>query len=268
MIEAEDLRFWPADADAPTLVVKRMSLSPGQVVAVLGSTGSGKSTLAAVLAGLAPRFLGGRLEGRLRINGVEVAACDRGTLMRTVGVVFQDPFSQISGAAETVAEEVAFGLENLGVPRAAMVLRVEGALARMGIADLAARRVTELSGGQMQKVAIASLLALAPPLMILDEPASQLDPAAASRLAGLAAALAAEGHLVLWTDVATHPVLTVAGEAWSLSEGPLPVAEALARAGALGLREPLTSTVARRLGVAADPRREAVLEAIKRAASG
>jgi energy-coupling factor transporter ATP-binding protein EcfA2 len=150
-----------------------LSVDAGEVLLLLGPSGSGKSTVLRALAGLVPWFHGGRFEGSVEVAGRDTRSTRPAELAGTVATVFQDPEDQI--VLGRVEAEVAFGLENVGTPPRAIAQRVADALEAVGAAHLAGRRVTELSGGELQRVCLASALALAPQLLLLDEPTSQLD---------------------------------------------------------------------------------------------
>ena len=158
---------------APALDGISLELAPGEVVALLGPSGSGKSTLLRALAGLVPHFHGGRFSGRVEVAGLDTRAVRPAELAGPVATVFQDPEDQV--VMSIVANEVAFGLENLGVPPAEIWPRAERALASVDALHLWGRRTAELSGGELQRVCLASALALEPQLLLLDEPTSQLD---------------------------------------------------------------------------------------------
>jgi energy-coupling factor transport system ATP-binding protein len=168
-----------------------LTIEPGEVVALLGPSGSGKSTLVRALAGLVPHFHGGRFSGVVEVGGRDTREARPAELAGDVATVFQDPEDQV--VMTRVENEVAFGLENLGAPPAEIWPRVEEALAAVGAEHLWGRRTIELSGGELQRVCLASALALRPRLLLLDEPTSQLDPAGAARflefVAGLGAAV-------------------------------------------------------------------------------
>lgn len=153
-----------------------MEIPRGQFCALVGPNGAGKSSLAYALTGFIPHFYRGHLEGKVIVDGKLTAETPLHELVRSAGLIFQNPFNQISGTKFTVFEEIAFGLENLGVPRDEMRARVSDIMAMLDITDLADRSPIALSGGQMQRAAIASVLAMRPKALILDEPTSQLDP--------------------------------------------------------------------------------------------
>jgi energy-coupling factor transport system ATP-binding protein len=150
-----------------------LEIACGEVVLLLGPSGSGKSTLLRALAGLVPHFHGGRFEGRVVVAGRDTRECRPADLAGVVATLFQDPEEQVVLTQATF--EVAFGLENVGTPPTEIIPRALGALQSAGAAHLAERAVTELSGGELQRVCLASVLALEPELLLLDEPTSQLD---------------------------------------------------------------------------------------------
>jgi energy-coupling factor transporter ATP-binding protein EcfA2 len=164
-------------AEGPALREVTLEIEAGEIVALLGPSGSGKSTLVRALAGLVPHFHGGRFAGRAVVAGLDTRLARPAGLAGTVATVFQDPEDQV--VMSVVRNEVAFGLENLGVSPQTIWSRVEDALDEVGAAHLADRRTAELSSGELQRVCLASALALEPELLLLDEPTSQLDPAGA-----------------------------------------------------------------------------------------
>lgn len=161
-----------------------LELQEGEVVALFGPSGSGKSTLLRALAGLVPHFHGGRFSGRVEVGGLDTRRARPAELAGTVATLFQDPEDQV--VFTRVAAEVQFGLENLGVLPAEIEARALEALAAVGAAHLAERPVTQLSGGELQRVCLASVLSLRPRLLLLDEPTSQLDPDGAAAAIELA----------------------------------------------------------------------------------
>ena len=148
----------------------------GQFIGIIGENQAGKSTLCQAFAGLVPTMFRGAYGGKVIIDGVEASKVPIAVLCQKVGLVFQNPFNQLSGAKDTVFEEIAFGLQNLGIPREEIGKRVDKALKLLDIIKYKDRNPFDLSGGQIQRVAIASILAMEPEVLVLDEPTSQLDP--------------------------------------------------------------------------------------------
>jgi energy-coupling factor transporter ATP-binding protein EcfA2 len=174
---------YPA-SEAAALESVSLAVEPGEVVAVIGPTGAGASTLLLVAAGLAPRVLGGTLTGRVAHEG-------------RCAVLLSTPWTQVSGMAFTVWDEVAFAPANLGWRRDRIEQAVERAMSRAGVGELRARDPGTLSGGELQRVILAGILAVDPDLLLLDEPTAELDPIAARRTWALWRELAAEGAAVL-----------------------------------------------------------------------
>jgi energy-coupling factor transporter ATP-binding protein EcfA2 len=164
-----------------------LEVQPGELVCLLGSSGSGKSTLLRALAGLVPHFHGGSFSGRVEVAGCDTRKVKPSDLAGEVAIAFQDPEDQVVFTG--VEHEVAFGLENIGVPPTEIHERALEALERLGAAHLAGRRTQDVSAGELQRVCVASALALRPDLLLLDEPTSQLDPDAAEGLLDLLTAL-------------------------------------------------------------------------------
>ncbi len=204
-------------------------LDAGRVLGLVGPNDAGKSTLCLVASGLVPRVVGGRLDGTVRLGDRDTRALASFEAAQRCGILFQNPENQLSGTAATVFEEVALGPRNLGLELGEVLRRVEAALGSLRIADLAAREPSRLSGGQAQLVALASVLALEPAVLALDEPTSQLDPEGTSlvgnALARLArergtAILVAEHKTALLQDVADDIVVLDAGRV--VLAGPAP----------------------------------------------
>ncbi len=152
------------------------SVEAGEFIGIIGKNESGKSTLCQAIAGLVPNFYKGAYGGKVLIDDLEVKNEELSELCKKVGTVFQNPFNQVTGSKMTVSEEIAFGLENLGVPRDEMVRRIEDAMELLDIWKYRDRNPFDLSGGQMQRMAIAGIIAMQPEIIVLDEPTSQLDP--------------------------------------------------------------------------------------------
>jgi energy-coupling factor transporter ATP-binding protein EcfA2 len=182
----EALSFTYPEADWAALDDVSLAIEPGEVVALLGPSGSGKSTLLRALAGLVPHFHGGRFAGRVEVAGRDTRTARPAELAGTVAMLFQDPEDQV--ILRGVENEVAFGLENLAIPPVEILPRVHAALAAAEVEQLAGRTTETLSAGELQRVCLASALALEPQLLLLDEPTSQLDPAGAEAVLDLATA--------------------------------------------------------------------------------
>lgn len=185
LVSLRDVRFTYAYTDSPALDGITLELEPGLLHGVVGMNASGKSTLCALIRGIVPHFHEGTLEGEVRVLGRSLLDWDPAELSQTVGCVFDNPFTQISGIKDTVFEEIALGLENLGVPRDEMIERVEEVVERLGLQALIRKNPNELSGGQRQKVAFASIIAMDTDFMVIDEPTSQLDPEASEEVFGI-----------------------------------------------------------------------------------
>ncbi len=175
-IEVENLTYFYPRTELPALQDINLSIGEGEFCAVAGVNNAGKSTLCYALTGFIPHFFHGRKAGRVLINGQDTEKTPLSELVLQVGLVFQNPFNQISGAKLTVYEEIAFGLENLGLGKKEMARRIEWALRVTQLEHLAHRSPYTLSGGEQQRLAIASILAMEPGILVLDEPTSQLDP--------------------------------------------------------------------------------------------
>lgn len=158
----------------PVLHTVDLTVPTGSFTVVTGPEGAGKTTLCLAIAGAVPQYFGGRMAGNVIVGGIKTTAVNMADLARQVGTVLADYESQL--VALTVAEEVAFGLENRGVPRLEIAGRVQQALAMVGLSGKEDNEVAGLSGGQRQRLAVASILVTDPDIIVLDEPASALDP--------------------------------------------------------------------------------------------
>lgn len=187
---------YPA-ARVPALHDLELTIPHGEILGVVGPNEAGKSTLCLVASGLAPAVIGGELDGTLEIDGQTLTGQPVHEVAQRVGLLLQNPAAQISGATRTVYEEIAFGPMNLGLSRAEIEERVSGAIDTLSIGGIVGLDPGEISGGQAQLVAVASLLAMRPDHLILDEPTSQLDPAGTRLVADALRALAASGTALL-----------------------------------------------------------------------
>jgi energy-coupling factor transport system ATP-binding protein len=197
-----------------------LDLSEGRIVGVVGANEAGKSTLCLVAAGLAPVVIGGHLEGSVEQDGIDTRTSSAGDLGQRVGILFQNPVTQLSGTSVTVYEEIAFGPRNLGLPLGEAAARVEWAAELVGVRDLLPRDPARLSGGQAQLVALGSVLALRPATLVLDEPTSQLDPLGTRLVGDALADLASEtGTAILIVEHKTDLLARMADEVLVLAGG-------------------------------------------------
>jgi energy-coupling factor transporter ATP-binding protein EcfA2 len=239
-----DATFRYPGASVPSLRGVTLELPDGSITGLLGPGESGKSTLCLVLAGLAPRVTGGTLEGRLLIDGEDVTDQPMAALAGRVGCLLQDPSGQLTLMADTVLEEVAFGPATQGLPLPEVLARVEEALERVGIRHLAPRDPRHLSSGEAQLLAIASVLATGPRVLVLDEPTAHLDGVGTARVWGTLARLAGEGMAVLVADARTDALtggcsrLALVSRGRIVASGPLTDVLDVARLRELGMDEP------------------------------
>ena len=187
MIDIQDLTFTYKDEPAPALIGISLTVTNGAFLGIIGPAGAGKTTLIRAVSGVIPHHYTGDYYGSVRVNGLDTVDTPLTDLSRLVGMVFQDVDSQI--ISSVVEDELLYGLENFGVPREEIPSRLEFALERVGIADLRDRTIASLSGGQRQKVAIASVIALRPRVLVLDEPTGELDPRSSRQIFSLLKAL-------------------------------------------------------------------------------
>lgn len=176
MIELKNVSFKYELQEEKTIKNLDLYVKQGEFVGIIGKNGSGKTTLCNIIRGIIPDFVQGTITGSISIDNKNINDIERGEMVELVGFVFQNPFSQISGIKKTVFEEIAYGLENLGVPREEIRQRVTDVIKLLKIEDLQDKNPNELSGGQSQRVAIASIIVMNPKVLIFDEPTSQLDP--------------------------------------------------------------------------------------------
>lgn len=180
MIRFEHVTITYDGADSPVLRDVDLHIGEGELVLVVGRTGSGKTTLLRAMNGLVPHFSGGTLAGRVIVGGRDTATHPPRELADLVGMVPQDPMSGF--VADTVEEELAYGMECLGLPADVMRRRVEETLDLLGLAEIRDRALLSLSAGQQQRVAIGAVLTAHPRILVLDEPTSALDPGAAEEV--------------------------------------------------------------------------------------
>jgi energy-coupling factor transporter ATPase len=180
LIETKNLTYTYPGVSKPSISDVSIKVEKGEFVLITGPSGCGKTTLCRCFNGLIPHFYQGELNGEITVADMNTTKHQTHEMAKSVGLVFQNPENQLF--ALSIEKDVAFGLENLGVPREEMWERVEWALKLTGIYDLRERSPHEVSGGQQQRVAIAAVLAMRPEIIVLDEPTSFLDPLSAEKI--------------------------------------------------------------------------------------
>ncbi|MDO8666108.1 MAG: ABC transporter ATP-binding protein [Gemmatimonadales bacterium] len=207
IVRLEDAVFTYPGRRVPALKGLTLEIRRGEVTCVTGPMGAGTSTLLLVAAGFAPRLTGGTLAGTREI------------LAARPGIVFATPWTQLTGICHTVADEVAFGPASHGLPAERVRADARRAMEQLGVAHLAARDPATLSGGELQRVVVASALALGPDLLVLDDPAAELDPEGADALYALFRTLAAAGVAVLFATPDLDRAARTASRAIVLEDG-------------------------------------------------
>ncbi|MFT9425914.1 MAG: ABC transporter ATP-binding protein [Sporolactobacillus sp.] len=230
------------------------TIKSGEFIGIVGRNGAGKSTLCAALSGFVPHFFKGAYGGSVQIGDLTIRNSKMGLIVRKVGLVFQNPFNQITGARETVVEELAFGLENLGIQRYEMEQRIDRVIDLLHIHSLRDRSPFTLSGGQMQRVAIASILVMQPEILILDEPTSQLDPEGTRDVFDAIKTLSNQGMTIILAEHKSEELAQYADRIMLLEEGRLSALDTPERIFSLdrlterGIRPPVYTSVCRELG--------------------
>jgi energy-coupling factor transporter ATP-binding protein EcfA2 len=266
-IELTGVGYRYAGETQPALLDIDLELRDGEVLGIAGRSESGKTTLCLVVSGIAPRTIGGRIRGRVTLDGEAVDDWPMHRLSQRVAIGFQNPTTQLSQVADSVFEEVAFGPMNLALPREEVVARTWEAMAALRIDDLAERDPRRLSGGQQQLVAIAGLLAMRPQHLVLDEPTAQLDPAGTRLVADAIQRLAADGASIMVTEQKTDLLAAISSRVLVLDGGRVALGgDAVSVLGderltGLGVAEPSSVRLRRAIAAAGitDPRVERAL---------
>ena len=196
-----------------------IEIKKGEFWAVIGKNGSGKTTFCNMLRRFVPDFYKGELTGKITLEDKELKDYSQKELVQKIGFVFQNPFTQISGVKDTVFEEIAYGLENLGVEKEEIISRVEKILKLLEIEKLRDRNPYDLSGGQKQRVALASIIAMNPDILVIDEPTSQLDPKGTEDIFKIINLMANEGKTIILVEHKLELIAEYAQNILVLDEG-------------------------------------------------
>lgn len=207
LVAVRSLTFRYRERPEPALRDITFEAQAGELLLLAGASGCGKTTLIRCLNGLIPRSYKGELSGEILLDGKSIANLPLARISQMVGTVLQDPERQILGTR--VRNEVAFGLENLALPREEIIQRIDEALTYLGIHHLRDRETFNLSGGEKQKVALAGVLAMRPKILLLDEPLASLDPASAQETLRIVRQMVDEGMCVLMVEHRVEDVLKI-----------------------------------------------------------
>ena len=272
MIEIRDLSFTYRESSQPTVRNINLSIPDGQFVGITGAAGSGKSTLTYAFNGIIPHCYPGAFYGAVLIDGHDTVDTSLTDISRLVGSVCQDIDSQM--VSSVVEDELLYGLENFAIPKEEVEPRLEEALRAMGIEDLRDRAIASLSGGQKQKVAVASILALRPKVLVLDEPTAELDPASSQAVFELlrryarehgTTVIVVEQKIALLSEYADRLIIVKEGQLL-FDDRPAAVLEHAEELLAEGINCPRSTSLAnrlRKLGLYSGPACRNVAEAVR-----
>ncbi|MDD6768317.1 MAG: ATP-binding cassette domain-containing protein [Coriobacteriaceae bacterium] len=272
MIEIRDLSFTYRESSQPTVRNINLSIPDGQFVGITGAAGSGKSTLTYAFNGIIPHCYPGEFYGAVLIDGRDTVDTSLTDISRLVGSVCQDIDSQM--VSSVVEDELLYGLENFAIPKEEVEPRLEEALRAMGIEDLRDRAIASLSGGQKQKVAVASILALRPKVLVLDEPTAELDPASSQAVFELlrryarehgTTVIMVEQKIALLSEYADRLIIVKEGQLL-FDDSPAAVLEHAEELLAEGINCPRSTSLAnrlRKLGLYSGPACRNVAEAVR-----
>lgn len=219
LIELNHVTYTYPLAKEPALKDVTCTLERGKFYGVIGENAGGKTTFCNLLRGLIPHFYQGKLEGEALVEGEDIRTLDENALSTKMGYIFQNPFTQISGVRKTVFEEIALGLENLGVPKEDMIRRVIEIAELLKIEHLLQNDPNRLSGGQRQKVAFASIIAMDMDIFVIDEPTSQLDPSGTEGIFEIIRMLKEQGKTIILVEHKVDLLAEYADEIIVIGEG-------------------------------------------------
>lgn len=220
-IELNEVTYTYPLMKEPALQNISCSLELGKFYGVIGENAGGKTTFCNLLRGLIPHFYNGKLLGDMTINGEDIRKIDVDILSTKMGYIFQNPFTQISGVRKTVFEEIALGLENLGVPKAQMIEKVIEVAKLLKIEEMLLNDPNRLSGGQRQRVAFASIIAMDSDIFVIDEPTSQLDPEGTERIFEIIHMLKEQGKTIILVEHKVDLIAEYADEVLVFQKGRL-----------------------------------------------
>lgn len=219
IITIKNLSYQYPISESNALKNVNITLERGKLYALIGANGGGKTTLCNVIRGFIPHFYKGDLRGEVLIEGKDIREWEMGELSQKIGYVFQNPFTQISGVKDNVFEEIAFGLENLGMEPALIREKVDQVINMLEIDYLRDKNPFELSGGQKQRVALASIIVMEPDVLVIDEPTSQLDPKGTEEVFKIIELMKKKGKTIILVEHKIELIAEYADDVILLSEG-------------------------------------------------
>ena len=221
VIEMKNVTYTYPLAKTPAIIDVSLQIESGKLYGIIGANGSGKTTMCNLIRGFAPDFYKGELNGQVLVEGKPTIEYGEGEMSLRMGYVFQNPFNQISGVKDTVFEEIAFGLENFGVPPDEIEERVIEIMKLTKIEDLAEKNPFSLSGGQQQRAALASIIVLKPDILVIDEPTSQLDPEGTESVFEIIFAMKKAQKTIILVEHKIDMIAEYADEVFVMSNGRL-----------------------------------------------
>ncbi|MEF7441464.1 ABC transporter ATP-binding protein [Paenibacillus lautus] len=219
IITIKNLSYQYPISESDALKNVNVTIERGKLYALIGANGGGKTTLCNVIRGFIPHFYKGDLRGEVLIEGKDIREWEMGELSQKIGYVFQNPFTQISGVKDNVFEEIAFGLENLGMEPARIREKVDQVINMLEIGYLRDKNPFELSGGQKQRVALASIIVMEPDVLVIDEPTSQLDPKETEEVFKIIELMKKKGKTIILVEHKIELIAEYADDVILLSEG-------------------------------------------------
>ena len=220
-IELKDVTYTYPLSKEPALKNVTASFEKGKFYGIIGENAGGKTTLCNLLRGLIPHFYKGKLQGEILVDGEDIRKLDMDVFSTKIGYIFQNPFTQISGVKKTVFEEIALGMENLGIPKEKMIEKVFEIAKMLKIESLLQNNPNALSGGQRQRVAFASIVAMDTDTFVIDEPTSQLDPDGTAGIFEIIQTLKEQGKTIILVEHKIDLMAEYADEVLVMQKGEL-----------------------------------------------